>query len=225
MSKLNVNSIWKHTQEIVSGAAAETVVDLPRQLEAIRKDGLWKERRKFNGKRYKSMAEALIDHQPAGLGFGQYNGRLRPFQLETICVGFPELVKVIRQAQGKSVQLAAHGVRGKAKKRVDNIKSNQGGTSAEYRLGRLVRDSGDDSKVTPERKKMVQKALRDYEAGKVSLSQAFRAAYKTTLAGKEHSDRNSNPVLRVRMYWNRASRAERKQIAAMIEDAGLRKIK
>lgn len=225
MSKLNVNSIWKHTQEIVSGAAAETVVDLPRQLEAIRKNGLWTKRRKFNGERYQSMAEALIDYQPAGLGFGQYNGRLRPFQLETICVGFPELVKVIRQAQGKTVSLAANGVRGKAKKSCDNVTANQRGNSAEYRLGRLVRDSGDDSKVTAERKKMVKKALRDYEAGKVSLSQAYRAAYMTTLDGKEHSDRNSNPVLRVRMYWNRASRAERKRIAAMIEDAGLRKIK
>ena len=221
MSKLNANSIWKHTQEIVSGAAAETVVDLPRQLEAIRKNGLWTKRRKFNGEQYKSMAEALIDYQPAGLGFGQYNGHLRPFQLETICVGFPELVKVIRQAQGKTVQLAANGVRGKAKKSFDIVKANQGGNSAEYRLGRLVRDSGGDSKLTPERKKMVKKALRDYEAGKVSLSQAYQSVYSKT---GDHLHRR-NPIVDVKWAWNCASVAQRKQIAAMIEDAGLRKIK
>lgn len=223
--KLNVDAVWENTQKIVSGVAAGTVVDLPRELDNIRKHGVWKSRRKGDGNSYKSFAEAMIDQQPYGIGLGQYHGWIRPFQVHEICDGFAELQKEIRIAATLSARPVAEHGNGKGennsrkKNRVDNIKSVQGGTSAEYRLSRMVRDSQDESKVGPERRKAVKDALAKYCRGEISINQAFREAYH-----KGDTDANRNEVDRIRMYWNRATVAQRRKIAEMIAAAGTRKI-
>ena len=225
--KLNVDAVWENTQKIVSGVAAGTVVDLPRELDNIRKHGVWKSRRKGDGKSYESFAEAMVDQQPYGLGLGQYHGWIRPFQVHEICDGFDELQKEIRVAATLSArpvaerQLGTHGGKagpGRGKKTSDNI-TRLRGTSAEYRLSRMVRDSQDESKVGPERRKAVKDALAKYCRGEISINQAFREAYH-----KGDTDANRNEVDRIRMYWNRATVAQRRKIAEMIAAAGTRKI-
>lgn len=219
---LNVDAVWENTQKIVSGVAAGTVVDLPRELDNIRKHGVWKLRRKGDGKSYESFAEAMVDQQPYGLGLGQYHGWIRPFQVHEICDGFAELQKEIRVAATLSARpVAERGVigNGRAKSRVDNVKSTLGGNSAEYRLSRMVRDSQPESKVGPERRKAVKDALAKYCRGEISINQAFREAYH-----KGDTDANRNEVDRIRMYWNRATVAQRRKIAEMIAAAGTRKI-
>lgn len=220
--KLNVDAVWENTQKIVSGVAAGTVVDLPRELDNIRKHGVWKLRRKGDGKSYESFAEAMVDQQPYGLGLGQYHGWIRPFQVHEICDGFAELQKEIRVAATLSARpVAENGQCGKGRRKnsFDNIKPNQGGTSAEYRLSRMVRDSQAESKVGPERRKAVKDALAKYCRGEISINQAFREAYH-----KGDTDANRNEIDRIRMYWNRATVAQRRKIAEMIAAAGTRKI-
>lgn len=220
--KLNVDAVWENTQKIVSGVAAGTVVDLPRELDNIRKHGVWKLRRKGDGKSYESFAEAMVDQQPYGLGLGQYHGWIRPFQVHEICDGFAELQKEIRIAATLSARpVAEHGRigNGRPKSRGDNVTSTFRGNSAEYRLSRMVRDSQDESKVGPERRKAVKDALAKYCRGEISINQAFREAYH-----KGDTDANRNEVDRIRMYWNRATVAQRRKIAEMIAAAGTRKI-
>lgn len=216
--KLNVDAVWENTQKIVSGVAAGTVVDLPRELDNIRKHGVWKSRRKGDGNSYKSFAEAMIDQQPYGLGLGQYHGWIRPFQVHEICDGFAELQKEIRIAATLSARPVAENGGKRIKGQSDNVTLERG-NSAEYRLSRMVRDSQDESKVGPERRKAVKDALAKYCRGEISINQAFREAYH-----KGDTDANRNEVDRIRMYWNRATVAQRRKIAEMIAAAGTRKI-
>jgi hypothetical protein len=221
-AKLNPEAVWKNTQRIVSGVAAGTVVDLPRELDNIRKHGVWKTRRRGDGKRYECFAEAMVDQQPHGLGLGQYHGWIRPFQVHEICDGFLELQKEIRMAATLAARpVAENGAVGKGRRKnsCDNVTAKGRGNSAEYRLSRMVRDSKPDSRVSDERRRAVTEALRKYCNGETSINQAFREAYH-----KGDSDANRNEIDRIRMYWNRATVAQRKQIAKMIETAGTRKI-
>jgi hypothetical protein len=218
-AKLNPEAVWENTQRIVSGVAAGTVVDLPRELDNIRKHGVWKTRRRGDGKRYESFAEAMVDQQPHGLGLGQYHGWIRPFQVHEICDGFLELQKEIRMAATLAARPVVENGGARVKGQIDNVKLTPGGNSAEYRLSRMVRDSKPDSRVSDERRRAVNAALRKYCNGETSINQAFREAYH-----KGDSDANRNEIDRIRMYWNRATVAQRKQIAEMIAAAGTRKI-
>ena len=138
-AKLNPEAVWENTQRIVSGVAAGTVVDLPRELDNIRKHGVWKTRRRGDGKRYESFAEAMVDQQPHGLGLGQYHGWIRPFQVHEICDGFLELQKEIRMAATLAARPVVENGGARVKGQIDNVKLTPGGNSAEYRLSRTAK--------------------------------------------------------------------------------------
>jgi hypothetical protein len=93
---LNAIAYLKHTQELIANEGGELLTSLPRRLDEIRREELWRQWKRGNGKPFESFTECLTASQPHGLGMGQYHTWITPFQAYHLCGGFKDLQAAIR---------------------------------------------------------------------------------------------------------------------------------
>jgi hypothetical protein len=207
---LNAKAYLRHTQQLVAKASPEVVAMLPQHLDEIRRSELYRQWRRSDGGRFETFQECVEAQQPHGLGLGQYRQWITPFQVYHLCDGYSDLQKALRPFVLD--RLPAMGGSGRPRKNVDNIKvSHNGGTGEEYLLRRLKKHDAQHG---------TEFAAKWARGEYASVRRAATAAGIVKVPASVDSDRNRDPVSRVRMYWNRATRSERKRISKMIKDAG-----
>jgi hypothetical protein len=219
-SGLNASVVLSTTQRLIAEKTPQVVAMLPQQLEEIRVNELWRKWTRGNGEPFESFAEAMVARQPNGLGLGQYSQWIRPFQVYHLCDAFKDLQKELRHVVVETLPAAVKhgGARRGVGFQVDNVNLNGGGNDKEYLLRKLKRhdaEHGTDFAAQWARGKFRSIRSAAIEAGIVEAKQKIKG---------EDSDRDRSPVDRVKMYWNRASVAERKAIAKMIRAAGTKSI-
>jgi len=89
---------------------------------------------------------------------------------------------------------------------------NGGGTGEEYLLRRLKKHDAQHG---------TEFAAKWARGEYASVRRAATAAGIVKVPANADSDKKRDPVSRVRMYWNRASKSQRRRISLMISDAGL----
>jgi hypothetical protein len=215
---LNPAAYLRQTQKLVSQTSAEVLVKLPQTLGDILREEMYRKWAGPDGAPFRSFADFAKAQQPWGLGLGQHRQWASPFMVYHICDGFSDVQSALRPIVVEKLPAAAgHGGDRKSKGRdqADNISLNGHGTGEEYLLRRLKRHD--------------QAHGTDYAGGwargkYVSVRGAAIAA--GILKPKPKRRRPSNkcakyasPTYGVRVYWNRATKAQRKRIAAMIRKA------
>jgi hypothetical protein len=193
-AKTNARSVLQHTQKLVSDG--KSTVDLPRELESIFREELYKEWTTSTGKRFGSFSEALTARQPYGLGIGQYHGWLTAMQAHALCQGRKELQLAIRPAVGSEVvDLPKNGRPKKGAENSDNVRVNAFGNSVEYLLAKLKRDA--------------PAVFKEWQEGK--HASVRRAAIAAGII-KVDSDKSRCPVDRIKMYWKRTTASQRAEL-------------
>ena len=213
-SGLNASVVLSTTQRLIAEKTPQVVAMLPQQLEEIRVNELWRKWTRGNGEPFESFAEAMVARQPVGLGIGQYSQWIKPFQVYHLCDAFKDLQKALRPVVVETLPVI--GGRGGARRwagfQTDNISLNGHGTGEEYLLRRLKKH--DVENRTDFAARWARGEFRSVRA----------AAIAAGIVVVKESDRDRSPVDRVKMYWNRASVAERRAIAKMIRAAGTKSI-
>lgn len=212
LSALNPDAILDSTQRLISTESAQVITELPQRLEMIRAGEMWRGWRKGNGDPYESFVDCLSTAQPYGLGLGQLRAWATPTQVYYLCQGFSDVQDELRPLVAGSVKpLPKHGG-ARTPKQVDNINLNGGGTGQEYLLRRLKRHD-------------VQKGT-DFIGrwGRGEFKSVRAACIAAGIVKVKDSDTDRDEFDRIRMYWNRASVATRRKIAAAIAEAGTKKI-
>ena len=207
---LNAKAYLRHTQQLVAKASPEVVAMLPQHLDEIRRSELYRQWMRSDGGKFETFQECVAAQQPHGLGLGQYRQWITPFQVYHLCDGYSDLQKALRPFVLD--RLPAMGGSGRPRKNIDNIKvSHNGGTGEEYLLRRLKKHDAQHG---------TEFAAKWARGEYASVRRAATAAGIVKVPANADSDKKRDPVSRVRMYWNRASRSQRKRIAAMIVEAG-----
>lgn len=207
--QLNSKGLLKTAQKCVADGKA--TVDLPRTLDDFFTGGHWNKVPTASGKPFVSFCEFASSPQPHGLGLGQYNGHITASQAWALCSGHAKLRAELLKLVVDDVQpLAKHG--GKRTKQVDNINSKtQGGTGAEYLL-RKIRTAADGG--CPKATKVMEQ-LRNGE-----LSSVNKAAIKAGVKKAKDSDKDRDPVDRLKMYWKRTNKKQRAAFIDFLVDSG-----
>jgi len=188
-------------------ADGRLVLGLPKRLKELYDNEAWVDDRKANGHRFKDFTDYCRTNQPYGLGLGQYNSYATAEMVYTLCRHNKDMQTALRPLVGKEVRkIAENGEIGRGRNSLDNIKPNQGGTSREYLLGRLKRDS-------PE----IFKAWCNGE--KFSGSNSVRQAAIAAGIIKVDSDKNRCPIKRIKMYWKRANKTQRAELLKWLKSA------
>ena len=187
------------------------VAMLPQTLNEILREEMFREWNKPDGQPIDSFAEFAKAQQPWGLGLGQHRQWVTPFQVYHICDGFGDVQMALRPVVATLLPpIGKPGEYGRGRPRVDNINSNGGGTGEEYLLRRLKgRDADKGTDFVAKWERGVYKSVRSaaIAAGIVKVK-------------PRDSDKGRDPIDRVRMYWNRATPAQRRKIARLISEAG-----
>lgn len=198
---INPLAVLEHTQKIVSDGKA--VIDLPRQLDNIREKELWRHWRTASGKQFKTFAAAVSARQPHGIGLGQYHGWITASQAYELCDGFSELQKKLRPLIGREVKpVAKNGTNQHSKRGRDNVTPSGRGNSKEYLLGVLKRDHRD-----------IFDKWCDGEFRSVR-----QAAIKAGIIKVKDTDSNRCPVDRLKMYWKRATKKQRREFLKWVDE-------
>ena len=204
--KLNAKAFLTQTQKIVSDGKA--VVDLPRNLQDIHENELWKEWTAPSGKPFDSFGAAIKTAQPYGLGLGQYNGYITVTQAYALCKSYKERkAELLKLAPDDVEAINENGVKG----RCDNVTPfTRGSNSAEYLLGRMKRDAAGGNKKAIE-------ALEGIRSGR--LTSVRKAAIRCGIVKVADSDSDRCPIKRIKMYWKRANAKQRKELLAWLKSA------
>lgn len=210
---LKPDAFLDSAQRLISTGLAHAINQLPQLLDKIRVNEMWRHWRRGNGEPFASFTDALVCRQPHGLGMGQYQSWVRPFQAYHLCDGYPELQAALRPMVAEAA--VAIGRQGGARKggvQPDNIRLTSYGTGEEYLLARLKRHDAENG--------------TDYvgEWARGERASIRAAAIAAGIVKPKESDLGRSPIRRIAMYWNRATAAERKVIAKMISKAGGKEI-
>jgi hypothetical protein len=204
----DAKGILSVVQRIISDG--KPTVDLPRDLGEIHENELWKQWRSSTGIPFESFNDALQANQPHGLGLGQYNGWLSAAHAWALCTGYPKVRKELLKLAAKEVQpIAKNGTIGNGRS-FDNIKPTQGGTSAGYLLGRIKREANAGNAKAAD-------ALARLENGE--LTSPRLAAIRCGIVKVADSDKDRCPIQRIKMYWKRANKNQRKEFLAWLKTA------
>jgi hypothetical protein len=212
---LNPAAYLKQTQRLVSQTSAEVLATLPQTLNEILREEMYREWAGPNGMPFDSFSDFAKAQQPWGLGLGQHRQWVSPFLVYHICDGFSDVQLALRPVVVE--KLPAMGTRGGARRgsgfQSDNVTVSDRGNGEEYLLRRLKKlDSGNGTDFAG------AWARGEYASVRKAAIAAGIIRPKT---GGRPLKKDEDPSDRVRMYWNRATKAQRKRIAAMIRNAGL----
>lgn len=186
-------------------ADGRLVLGLPKRLKELYDNEAWVDDRKANGHRFKDFTDYCRTNQPYGLGLGQYNSYATADMVYNMFGSRSEIRKALRPLLGASARkLTKHGTNQHGG--VDNIKSSHGGSSREYLLGRLKRDSP-----------AIFQAWCDGE--KFNGSNSVRQAAIAAGIIKVDSDKNRCPIKRIKMYWKRANKTQRAELLKWLKSA------
>jgi hypothetical protein len=208
--QLNSKGLLKTAQKCVADGKA--TVDLPRTLDDFFTGGHWNKVPTASGKPFVSFCEFASSPQPHGLGLGQYNGHITASQAWALCSGHAKLRAELLKLVVDDVQpLAKHGRPTKGSKG-DNITFKpQRGTGAEYLL-RKIRTAADGG--CPKATKVMEQ-LRNGE-----LSSVNKAAIKAGVKKAKDSDKDRDPVDRLKMYWKRTNKKQRAAFIDFLVNSG-----
>jgi hypothetical protein len=208
--QLNSKGLLKTAQKCVADGKA--TVDLPRTLDDFFTGGHWNKVPTASGKPFVSFCEFASSPQPHGLGLGQYNGHITASQAWALCSGHAKLRAELLKLVVDDVQpLAKHGTN-QHSGGGDNITSKpQRGTGAEYLL-RKIRTAADGG--CPKATKVMEQ-LRNGE-----LSSVNKAAIKAGVKKAKDSDKDRDPVDRLKMYWKRTNKKQRAAFIDFLVNSG-----
>jgi hypothetical protein len=208
--QLNSKGLLKTAQKCVADGKA--TVDLPRTLDDFFTGGHWNKVPTASGKPFVSFCEFASSPQPHGLGLGQYNGHITASQAWALCSGHAKLRAELLKLVVDDVQpLAKHGTN-QHSGGVDNVNSKtQRGTGAEYLL-RKIRTAADGG--CPKATKVMEQ-LRNGE-----LSSVNKAAIKAGVKKAKDSDKDRDPVDRLKMYWKRTNKKQRAAFIDFLVNSG-----
>lgn len=210
---LNAKAYLRHTQQLVAKASPEVVAMLPQHLDEIRRSELYRQWMRSDGGKFETFQECVEAQQPHGLGLGQYRQWITPFQVYHLCDGYSDLQKALRPfVLDRLPAMGAKGTNQHNRRGVDNVKSTTGGNGEEYLLRRLKKHDAQHG---------TEFAAKWARGEYASVRRAATAAGIVKVPANADSDKKRDPVSRVRMYWNRASKSQRRRISLMIRDAGL----
>jgi|688.fasta_scaffold174340_5 hypothetical protein len=213
---LNPAAYLKHTQKLVSQTSAEVLAKLPQTLNEILREEMYREWAGPNGLPFESFTDFVKAQQPWGLGLGQHRQWVSPFLVYHICDGFSDVQLALRPVVVERLPaMGGHGGSRRAGDQVDNV-NLKGGNGEEYLLRRLKKldsDNGTDFAGAWARGEYASVRKAAIAAGIIRPKTGGRPLKK-----------DEDPCDRVRLYWNRATNAQRRRIAAMIRNAGLEDI-
>jgi hypothetical protein len=208
--QLNSKGLLKTAQKCVADGKA--TVDLPRTLDDFFTGGHWNKVPTASGKPFVSFCEFASSPQPHGLGLGQYNGHITASQAWALCSGHAKLRAELLKLVVDDVQpLAKRGRPTKGSKGdIITFKADRG-TGAEYLL-RKIRTAADGG--CPKATKVMEQ-LRNGE-----LSSVNKAAIKAGVKKAKDSDKDRDPVDRLKMYWKRTNKKQRAAFIDFLVDSG-----
>lgn len=168
--------------------------DLPKWVDRVVKSEAWKKALDASGKPFATVGDWLVSNYPLGPGVGQGRYTIKYEELISLCEdNFPELMKLLKDSRPKR-----KNGRPSKKETVYNININPRpvGTSRQYIEERLQRE---------------HKAIwKDYLAGK------YKSARQAGIAAGFVRD-GHNPADRLRSYWKKADKKQRKEFLKWIE--------
>jgi len=207
--QLNSKGLLKTAQKCVADGKA--TVNLPRTLDDFFTGGHWNKVPTASGKPFGSFCEFASSPQPHGLGLGQYNGHITAAQAWALCSGHGRLrAELLKLAVDDVQPLAKHG--GKRTMQVDNVNlKTPGGNQAEYLLRKIktAADGGCSKAIK------VMEQLRNGELGSVN-----KAAIKAGVKKPKDSDKDRDPVNRLKMYWKRCTKKQRGEFIDYLVNSG-----
>lgn len=168
--------------------------DLPKWVDRVVKSEAWKKALDASGKPFATVGEWLVSNYPLGPGVGQGRYTIKYEELISLCEdNFPELMKLLKDSRPKR-----KNGRPSKEETFDNVKSFEPptGNSRQYIEERLQRE---------------HKAIwKDYLAGK------YKSARQAGIAAGFVRD-GHNPADRLRSYWKKADKKQRKDFLKWIE--------
>jgi hypothetical protein len=202
---LNAKAYLRHTQELVAKASPEVVAMLPQHLDEIRRSELYLQWKKGDGSPFETFQECVEAQQPHGIGLGQYKQWITPFQVYHLCDGYSELQLALRPfVVDRLPAVGKKGEYGRGRPRVDNIKSNGGGTGEEYLLRRLkTQDAKDGTDFAG------KWARGEYSSVRKA---AIAAGIVTPKTGGRPLKKDEDAVEMVKRYWIKATKRQRDEI-------------
>lgn len=172
--------------------------DLPKWVDRVVKSEAWKKALDASGKPFATVGEWLVSNYPLGPGVGQGRYTIKYEELIALCEdNFPELMKLLKDSRPKRKRGGDRGNQYTGGK-VDNINiaKRPAGTSRQYIEERLQRE--------------YKAVWKDYLAGK------YKSARQAGIAAGFVRD-GHNPSDRLRSYWKKADKKQRKEFLRWIE--------
>jgi hypothetical protein len=168
--------------------------DLPKWVDRVVKSEAWKKALDASGKPFATVGEWLVSNYPLGPGVGQGRYTIKYEELISLCEdNFPELMKLLKDSRPKR-----KNGRPSKEETVDNVNS-------------YGRSTGNSRQYIEERLQREHKAIwKDYLAGK------YKSARQAGIAAGFVRD-GHNPADRLRSYWKKADKKQRKEFLKWIE--------
>lgn len=171
--------------------------DLPKWVDRVVKSEAWKKALDASGKPFATVGDWLVSNYPLGPGVGQGRYTIKYEELISLCEdNFPELMKLLKDSRPK-------------RKRGGDQKSA---------LIKLREPRFDNPPPSPGTRQYIEERLQ----------REHKAIWKDYLAGKYKSARQAgiaagfvrdghNPADRLRSYWKKADKKQRKEFLKWIE--------
>lgn len=168
--------------------------DLPKWVDRVVKSEAWKKALDASGKPFATVGDWLVSNYPLGPGVGQGRYTIKYEELISLCEdNFPELMKLLKDSRPKR-----KNGRPSKEETVDNVNSSG-------------RSTGNSRQYIEERLQREHKAIwKDYLAGK------YKSARQAGIAAGFVRD-GHNPADRLRSYWKKADKKQRKEFLKWIE--------
>lgn len=170
--------------------------DLPKWVDRVVKSEAWKKALDASGKPFATVGDWLVSNYPLGPGVGQGRYTIKYEELISLCEdNFPELMKLLKDSRPK-------------RKNGGDRKSKE---ISVYNVNTDPRPVGNSRQYIEERLQREHKAIwKDYLAGK------YKSARQAGIAAGFVRD-GHNPADRLRSYWKKADKKQRKEFLKWIE--------
>lgn len=168
--------------------------DLPKWVDRVVKSEAWKKALDASGKPFATVGDWLVSNYPFGPGVGQGRYTIKYEELISLCEdNFPELMKLLKDSRPKRKN-------GRPSKEEKSLHCNE-----------LPAKQGNSRQYIEERLQREHKAIwKDYLAGK------YKSARQAGIAAGFVRD-GHNPADRLRSYWKKADKKQRKEFLKWIE--------